>query len=238
MKIKNNILTICLLWLLCLGGCDANVETKEQTATKQQTNEEGKADIVQTNEHTQTIVFFGNSLTAGYGLEPDQAFPALIQNRIDSLNLSYKVVNAGVSGETSAGGKSRIDWLLRQPIDIFVLELGANDGLRGIDPSSTYQNLQTIIQKVREKNPNVRIVLAGMQMPPSMGQNFTQEFREVYTRLAEDENVELIPFLLEGVAGISDLNQSDGVHPTVEGQKILAENVWEVLAPILKENAS
>lgn len=241
MKIKKYFLPICLLLVLSLSGCDGNVENNNEATSGEEKSEQQNStngNENQKNEQTQTIVFFGNSLTAGYGLEPDQAFPALIQQKIDSLGLPYKVVNAGVSGETSAGGKSRIDWLLRQPIDVFVLELGANDGLRGINPSSTYQNLQAIIQKVREKNPDVRVVLAGMQMPPSMGQNFTQEFKEVYTRLAKDENVELIPFLLEGVAGIPDLNQSDGVHPTVEGQKILAENVWEVLKPILTDNAS
>ena len=184
-------------------------------------------------EETKTILFFGNSLTAGYGLEPAQAFPALIQERIDSLGLPYRVVNAGVSGETSAGGKSRIDWLLNKPVDVFVLELGANDGLRGIDPQSTYSNLKTIIGKVRDKNPEAEIILAGMQLPPSMGQKYTREFGEVFTRLAKDENVHLIPFLLEGVGGIPELNQADGIHPTVEGQKILANNVWHVMEQVL-----
>nr|WP_262914585.1 arylesterase [Pontibacter vulgaris] len=180
-----------------------------------------------------TILFFGNSLTAGYGLEPDQAFPAIIQGYIDSLDLPYKVINAGVSGETSAGGKSRISWLLKQPVDVFVLELGANDGLRGISPTDTYQNLGTIIDKVREKNPDVKIVLAGMQMPPSMGRNFTDEFKQVYTRLAEEKKVALIPFLLHGVGGNPKLNQADGVHPTIEGQKILAKNTWEILENLI-----
>jgi acyl-CoA thioesterase I len=145
-------------------------------------------------------------------------------------------VNAGLSGETSAGGKSRIDWLLKQPIDVFVLELGANDGLRGIDPASTYENLGTIIDKVREQNPDVQIILAGMQMPPSMGQRYTKEFEQVFTRLAQDKDVVLIPFLLEGVAGDQALNQRDGIHPTIEGQKILATNVWSVIEPILLAN--
>lgn len=186
-------------------------------------------------ERTRTILFFGNSLTAGYGLEPDQAFPALIQQKIDSLNLPYKVINAGVSGETSAGGKSRINWLLKQPVDVFVLELGANDGLRGIDPDETYKNLQAIIQKVREKNPEAEIILAGMQMPPSMGQRYTAAFQKVYADLAKEENVALIPFLLEGVAGNPELNQGDGIHPTEEGQKILARNVWSVMEEILRK---
>ena len=198
------------------------------------TTAEGEAGAAKA-ERTKTILFFGNSLTAGYGLEPDQAFPALIQERIDSLNLPYKVINAGVSGETSAGGKSRINWLLKQPVDVFVLELGANDGLRGIDPAETYKNLQTIIQKVREKNPDAEIILAGMQIPPNMGQKYATQFRQVFTELAEEENVALIPFLLEGVAGVPKLNQGDGIHPTVEGQKILADNVWAVMEDILRE---
>jgi acyl-CoA thioesterase-1 len=229
---KRNILTL-LLAVLLMSGCE-QASTTEQVETQQRTGAAANAAVEKPKtERTKTIVFFGNSLTAGYGLEPDQAFPALIQERIDSLGLPYKAVNAGLSGETSAGGKSRIDWLLKQPIDVFVLELGANDGLRGINPSSTYDNLATIIDKVREKNPEVKVILAGMQMPPSMGQRFTAEFQQVFTRLAEDKEVELIPFLLEGVAGERALNQGDGIHPTVEGQKILANNVWEVLEPIL-----
>ncbi|MBC5991713.1 arylesterase [Pontibacter cellulosilyticus] len=206
------------------------IEAGEETST----TAEGDEDTAKA-ERTKTILFFGNSLTAGYGLEPDQAFPALIQDKIDSLNLPYKVINAGVSGETSAGGKSRINWLLKQPVDVFVLELGANDGLRGIDPAETYKNLQRIIQKVREKNPDAEIILAGMQIPPNMGQKYATQFREVFSKLAEEENVALIPFLLEGVAGVPKLNQADGIHPTVEGQKILADNVWDVMEDILRE---
>ncbi len=218
---------------LLFFGC-IQVDSENQTQAERKTGAVADAPAVQKQETRQkTIVFFGNSLTAGYGLEPDQAFPALIQERIDSLDFPYRVVNAGVSGETSAGGNSRIDWLLKQPIDVFVLELGANDGLRGIAPSDTYANLKSIIQKVREKNPDVEIVLAGMQLPPSMGQRYTKDFKEVFTRLATDEDVKLIPFLLEGVGGMPELNQKDGIHPTVEGQKILARNTWTVLEPIL-----
>ncbi|MHC2990199.1 GDSL family lipase [Pontibacter sp. HJ8] len=233
MKKKSKFITLYLAALLFMTGC-GETETTGQVKAEQKAGAEAPvADEKPKAERTRTIVFFGNSLTAGYGLEPDQAFPTLIQERIDSLGLPYKAINAGLSGETSAGGKSRIDWLLKQPIDVFVLELGANDGLRGIDPASTYDNLATIIDKVREKNPEVAVVLAGMQMPPSMGKRFTVEFEEVFTRLAKDKEVTLIPFLLEGVAGERALNQGDGIHPTVEGQKILAENVWEVLEPIL-----
>ena len=182
---------------------------------------------------TRTIVFFGNSLTAGYGIEPTQAFPALIGRRLDSLDLPYKVVNAGVSGETSSGGKSRIDWILRQPVDIFVLELGGNDGLRGIPVEETKRNLQEIIDKVRGKYPSVKIIIAGMQIPPNMGQRYTTAFRNIFPALAEKNKAALIPFLLKGVGGEAALNLEDGIHPTPEGHRILAENVWEVLQPVL-----
>ncbi|WP_317164473.1 arylesterase [Pontibacter fetidus] len=232
-------LTINWFWALALSttilGC-SQADTKEQIQSGQETTTEDKANTKK--EETKVILFFGNSLTAGYGLEPTQAFPALIQERLDSLGYNYKVVNAGVSGETSAGGKSRVDWLLKKPVDVFVLELGANDGLRGIDPESTYKNLKTIMDKVRSKNPDVQILLAGMQMPPSMGQKYATQFSEVFTKLAKEENVVLIPFLLEGVAGDPELNQKDGIHPTVEGQKILADNVWQVMEPLVKAEAA
>jgi len=227
------LLTLYTTLLMFAAGCqqaDTTERIEEQTNNSAQNEAEEK-----TAERKKTIVFFGNSLTAGYGLEPAEAFPAIIQQHIDSLGLPYRVVNAGVSGETSAGGKGRIDWLLKQPVDVFVLELGANDGLRGINPIETYENLATIIDKVKEKNPEAEIVLAGMQMPPSMGQRFTAEFKEVYIKLAKEKDAALIPFLLDGVAGDKALNQGDGIHPSVEGQKILANNVWEVLEPVLLE---
>lgn len=236
MVFRRNILMLATAALATLAACGNN-STSEATAEQQsQAGATTEGNTAET-DRVKTILFFGNSLTAGYGLEPDQAFPALIQEKIDSLNLPYKVVNAGVSGETSAGGKSRINWLLKQPIDVFVLELGANDGLRGIDPAETYSNLQAIIRKVREKYPDAEIILAGMQIPPNMGQTYADEFKEVYTRLAEEEKAALIPFLLEGVGGIPSLNQSDGIHPTVEGQKILAKNVWDVMEEIVREPA-
>ena len=179
------------------------------------------------------IVFFGNSLTAGYGLDPSQAFPALIQQRIDSLKLPYLAVNAGLSGETSAGGNTRVDWILKQPVEIFVLELGANDGLRGIPLDETVKNLQSIIDKVKAAYPQAKIVLAGMQVPPNMGKAYSDRFRALYGELAEKNNAALVPFLLEGVGGIPELNQGDGIHPTAEGHKILAENVWKVLKELL-----
>jgi len=198
-------------------------QTSEATAENESDNEENK----------KVILFFGDSLTAGYGLEKGEAFPEILQQKIDSLGLSYRVVNAGLSGETTSGGKNRIDWVLKQNVDVFVLELGANDGLRGIPVAETKNNLQEIIDFVREQNPEIEIILAGMQIPPNMGQEYTREFRAIFPDLAEENNVNLIPFLLEDVAGIPELNQQDGIHPTAEGQEILAENVWDVLKPIL-----
>jgi len=188
-----------------------------------------------TNIKKKSIVFFGNSLTAGYGLSPEQAFPALIQKRIDSLGLPYQVINAGVSGETSSGGKTRIDWILREPVDIFVLELGANDGLRGTPLSETKKNLQDIIDKVKAKYPDSKLVFAGMEIPPNMGQAYTTEFRNIYIELAAKNKMTLIPFLLEGVGGEPELNQADGIHPTAEGHIIVAENVWKELQKLLQE---
>ena len=180
-----------------------------------------------------TIVFYGNSLTAGYGLSPSQAFPALIQKKIDSLGLPYQVINAGVSGETSSGGKTRIDWILREPVDIFVLELGSNDGLRGTPLSETKKNLQDIIDIVKAKYPNIKLVFAGMEIPPNMGQAYTTEFRNIYTDLAAKNNMTLIPFLLQGVGGEPDLNLEDGIHPNEKGHRIVAENVWMQLKKLL-----
>ena len=179
------------------------------------------------------IVFFGNSLTAGYGLDPTEAFPALIQKKIDSLGLNYEVVNAGLSGETTASGKNRVAWILKQEVDVFVLELGGNDGLRGINLDETRRNLQQIIDKVREESPDAEIVLAGMQIPPNMGAEYAGKFREIFPDLAKSNDVHLIPFLLEGVGGERDLNLPDGIHPNAEGQQIVAENVWQVLKDIL-----
>lgn len=179
------------------------------------------------------ILFFGNSLTAGYGLDTEEAFPALIQNRLDSLGLDYTAVNSGLSGETTSAGLNRLDWVLEQNVDIFVLELGANDGLRGIPLKETRENLQRIIDLVRDKNPETEIVLAGMQIPPNMGEAYTSEFRKIFPDLAEKNNVSLIPFLLDGVAGKPSLNLEDGIHPTAEGHKIVMENVWDVLEHLI-----
>ncbi|MEJ2902957.1 arylesterase [Pedobacter panaciterrae] len=179
------------------------------------------------------ILFFGTSLTAGYGLEQGEAYPELLQKKLDSLKLPYKAINGGLSGETSAAGKNRIDWLLKQPIAVFVLELGANDGLRGIAVNETTANLQTIIDKVKKKYPQAKMILTGMEVPPNMGAKYASDFRNMFKTLAAKNEMVFLPFLLEGVAGIPKLNQNDGIHPTAEGQKILAENVWTKLKGVL-----
>lgn len=186
-----------------------------------------------TQVEKKNILFFGNSLTAGYGLDPEMAFPNLVQQKIDEGKGNYTVINAGLSGETSAGGLSRIDWVMNQSIDIFVLELGANDGLRGLPLESTRKNLQGIIDKVKQKYPDVKIVIAGMMVPPNMGEAYSNEFVKIYPELAGKSKAKLIPFLLDGVAGNPDLNLPDGVHPNVEGHQIVADNVWKILMPIL-----
>jgi acyl-CoA thioesterase-1 len=193
---------------------------------------------LQAQDELRRILFFGDSITAGNGIDQENAFPAIIQQKIDSLGWNFEVVNGGLSGETSAGGLRRIDWMLRQPVDVFVLELGGNDGLRGIDPATTKKNLQKIIDKVKQKYPGAKIILAGMQVPPNLGSRYTEQFKEIYPELARKNNVALIPFLLEGVGGNPELNQSDGIHPTIEGHKVIAETVWEVLKPILLEMRS
>ena len=182
---------------------------------------------VQTNK--KRIVFFGDSITAGYGLSPDQAFPALIQERLDEKALPYEVVNAGLSGETSAGGLNRIDWILRTKPDIFVLELGGNDGLRGLSLEETEKNLTQMIKKVRARNEDAVIILAGMQIPPNLGVDYTKQFKDLFPKVARATNAELIPFLLDKVGGEPDLNLPDGIHPNAEGHKIVAETVWKNL---------
>ena len=182
-----------------------------------------------------TIVFFGDSLTAGYGLDDpsSQGYPALIQKKIDAAGLPWRTVNAGLSGETTAGGLRRIDWILRQSIDVFVLALGGNDGLRGVDPASSRANLQKILERVHAKYPEARLVVAGMKMPPAMGADFARAFDGMYPELAAKNDATLIPFLLDGVGGDPRLNQPDRIHPTAAGQEIVADNVWAVLRKVL-----
>ncbi|WP_341220598.1 arylesterase [Polaribacter atrinae] len=212
----------------CKQDTTKNATNTEKTTTETEINPTETSSV-------KTIVFFGDSLTAGYGLEDvNDAFPGIIQQKIDSLELGYTIVNSGVSGETTSGGKNRIDWVLNQKPTIFILELGANDGLRGVPLKQSKENLQAIIDAVKKKYPDTIIVLAGMQIPPNMGQEYTSEFKNMFPDLAKKNDLPLIPFLLENVGGISNLNQRDGIHPTKEGHEILAKNVWAVLKPILK----
>ena len=217
--------TFILLSILCACGNSENKKAESVSA------DSVKVENLPTKKN---ILIFGDSLTAGLGVEPEEAFPAIIGKKIDSLKLAYQVINAGLSGETSAAGKARIDWLLKEKVDIFILELGANDGLRGIPVSETRKNLQSIIDQVKAKYPDVKLVMTGMEVPPNMGSKYAADFRVIFPELAKKNNMILVPFLLDKVGGIAELNQEDGIHPTPEGHKILAENVWVVLKDIIK----
>jgi acyl-CoA thioesterase-1 len=184
------------------------------------------------------ILFLGDSITAGYGLEPSQSYPALIQDKIDAKKWPFRTVNAGQSGDTSAGGLNRMDWLLRSRVDVLVLELGGNDGLRGLPPETTRNNLQGIIERTRKKYPQAKIILAGMKVPPNMGTDYAKKFAIIYPDLAKKNNALLIPFILENVGGVRELNLPDGIHPTAKGQEIVAANVWKVLEPVLQNLTS
>lgn len=220
MTISKSKYALALIFLLFVSHPDSFARHQNSQNTKKTTT-------------FKRILFFGNSLTAGYGLDMSLAFPNLIQQKIDSLGWHFVAVNAGLSGETSAGGYRRIDWLLRQPVAALVLELGGNDALRGIDLTVTKRNLQGIINKTRDKYPDVKIVIAGMLVPPNFGQTYARQFRDLFPALAETNQAYLIPFLLAGVGGSPQLNQPDGIHPTAKGHRIIAENVWQVLRPVL-----
>ena len=191
------------------------------------------ASPVRVEDDRPVILFVGTSLTAGLGLDPSEAFPALVQEKLDAAGLRYRVVNAGVSGETSAGARGRTSWLLRQPVAVLVLETGANDGLRGQDPEATRGNIQAILDAARRQSPPPRLVLAAMEALPNYGEGYRRRFRAIYPELARANGATLLPFLLEGVAGDPALNQPDGIHPTAEGQERVAETVWKTLRPIL-----
>lgn len=230
-SLTHKVLKFCyiILTLLMVNcGEEKAQKTTDTTASEEQTD-------TQTNK-LKTILCFGDSITAGYGLtDTKDAFPGILQQKIDSLDLNYTVINSGLSGETTAGGKSRINWVLNQDISIFILELGANDGLRGVPLSETRANLQAIVDAVKAKSPETKIILAGMELPPNMGQEYTSEFRQIFADIAKKNNLEFIPFILKDVGGIEELNQKDGIHPTVEGHKIVANTVWNTLEPIINE---
>lgn len=214
---------VVILLAAWLTSCSGSTEKKEA--------EEGKQEVDATPK--KTILFFGNSLTAGYGIDPEESFAGRIQTRLDSLQKEYRAINGGLSGETTAGGLSRLDWFLEEEPYLFVLELGGNDGLRGIPLSETKKNLLAIVDKVRAKYPNTKILLAGMQIPPNMGKEYTEEFKAIYPAVAKEKNIELIPFLLEGVAGDPDLNLPDGIHPTAEGHRLVMETLWPYISKSL-----
>lgn len=231
-KSRFNNLLLFLLVLPVMFSCSAEPES----AT---IKDDPKAETISTPESNNSevvVLFFGNSLTAAYGLDPADGFTGLVEKKTDSLQWPVKVINAGVTGETTATGSRRIDWVLeQQKIDVFVLELGANDGLRGIPVTETYRNLNQIIAAVRKHDSEIQVVLAGMMVPPNMGQDYSDDFRTIFPRVAEEQNVHLIPFLLEGVAGESSLNLDDGIHPNKKGHRIVAETVWSTLGPIIEE---
>ena len=184
------------------------------------------------------ILFLGDSITAGYGLEPASAYPALIQEKIDAKHWPFKVINAGQSGDTTAGGLGRMDWLLKNRVDVLVVELGGNDGLRGLPADTTRKNLQAIIDLTRKRYPDAKIILAAMRVPPNMGHDYAKKFDVIFAELAKKNKAALIPFVLDGVGGVAALNQPDGIHPTAKGHEIVAANVWKVLEPILKPLAT
>lgn len=215
-----------LMWA-CSGAETEKTPTEPVTQPEQETLQQ---------ESTPKLIFLGNSLTAGYGLELEQAFPNLIQQRIDSLGWPYEVVNAGISGETTAGGRDRIGWLLDNTENpyLVVVALGGNDGLRAIDPDATYNNLQAILDTIHAHDPAIHRIVAGMEAPPNLGDDYTTAFRAVYPRLADSNDITLMPFILQDVAGEQELNQADGIHPTAEGQQIIANNLWAYLEPLLE----
>ena len=184
-------------------------------------------------QENKTILVFGDSIAAGFGVEPEQAFPALLQEKIDSLGLSFDVINAGLSGETSAGGLRRISWVLQRKVDIMILELGGNDGLRGIDLDNTKENLQQIITIAQSKNPDIEIIIAGMQVPPNLGIAYTKKFVDLYPQLAKENKLPLIPLILDKVGGYDKYMQPDQIHPNALGHKIVAHTVWETLETLI-----
>lgn len=224
---KLNSITIFLFAILFFS---CNSSSQKENQNKRKANKEVNKSK---KNKKKIIVFFGDSITEGYGLDKSSAYPAVLQEKIDSLNLNYEVVNAGLSGETTSAGVERVDWVLKQPIDIFVLALGGNDGLRGIKPQKSKESLLQIIEKVKKNNKQVDILLAGMEAPPNMGEEYTTEFRNIFKAIAEEQKLTFLPFLLENVGGEKELNQADGIHPNEKGQKTVANNIWKYLKTML-----
>jgi acyl-CoA thioesterase-1 len=215
------------------GGRNSR-ETKDNMSVAKGVGDSAST-IAATTVRKPVVLFFGTSLTAGYGLDPEQAFPVLIEKKAQADGVPIKVVNAGLSGETTAGAARRVDWVLRTPVDLVVIEGGANDALRGLSPDAARTNLEQVISAVRKKQPSARIALVQMEAPPNLGAAYARSFRTIYADIAKKENIPLLPFLLNGVAGIPRLNQADGIHPNVAGERIVADNLWKALKPIVAQ---
>jgi len=228
MKVLRQLFIVLIV--LSMSACGSG---NEQEKARPKMKEATTAAAVKATSKKKTVVFFGDSLTAGYGIDEKDAFPALTQKRIDDAGLGYTVVNAGISGETTAAGLRRIDWVLKQAVDVFILELGGNDALRGVDPEETYRNLSGIVASVQEKYPKAKILLAGMEAPPNLGNDYTVSFRNAFKRVSEEKKITLMPFLLDGVGGVAELNQDDRIHPTAKGHAIVAENLWKWVKAML-----
>ena len=219
----------------CGAGSAANRDSRESSGESKNNMEVAKpaASPAPNSIRTPVVLFFGTSLTAGYGLNPDEAFPALIEQKARAEGTPIKAVNAGLSGETTAGALRRIDWVLRTAADLVVIEAGANDALRGLSPAAAKKNLEQLVAAVRQRQPQARMALIQMEAPPNFGVTYTSSFRRIYAEVAAKEGLPLLPFLLQGVAGIPRLNQADGIHPNLSGEKIVADNVWKGLKPIV-----
>ncbi|HKP14755.1 MAG TPA: arylesterase [Gemmatimonadaceae bacterium] len=218
---------------MACGGNGASRDTASTTKPASPPESPAVVDSGPAGDGRRTVLFLGTSLTAGLGLDPDSAYPQRIQRKIDASRLPYQVVNAGVSGETSAGLLRRLDWVLRQPAAVIVVETGANDGLRGLAVSATRATIGNALSRIRREQPNASILLVQMEAPPNLGQEYTSEFRAMFADLAREHGATLMPFLLEGVAGVTRLNQGDGIHPNDAGERIVTDNVWRALQPML-----
>ncbi|MBI4469886.1 MAG: arylesterase [Acidobacteria bacterium] len=236
MRLWRTSLARLLIWTTVLGSIACGSRGVEPTAVRENAGTPGGAagdHPPSLDEAIPLIVALGDSLTAGLGLPPDEAYPTRIQNRIEAAGFNYRVVNAGVSGDTSAGGLSRLDWVLEGHVRILIVALGGNDALRALPVEELHRNLSLIIERAQARG--ITVILAGMQAPPNYGPAYTTAFRQVYPALARKYNVALIPFFLKGVAGEVTLNQADGIHPNAQGATMIADHVWVVLEPILRE---
>ena len=235
MSIYRNVIVVACA-LACTGRTDAGSEDAEgaKRATQRAQSAEKNTQPAASSSSV-TVLFFGTSLTAGYGLDPSVAFPKLVEEMAAASGTPIVAINAGLSGETSAGAVRRIEWTMRQPVDIVVLETGGNDALRALDADTLEANLRTVVKTIRTEQPRARILLAVMEAPPNLGARYTTRFREAYVEVARSKNLILLPFLLDRVAGISALNQADGVHPNERGERVVAENVWKTLQPVVQE---